>query len=180
MLLVRRYRLLVVLVCENFINLLIKFGLKDGHSIGFDSTKAGILQLLQRIRVPTCLFSTFPLAEYDSSWRMPRTHLFVAQEVLLDSGNGGEDFGVLVAPVRLEVFDARLRLAMDEDHPEKLDLCDSWAWWAMVEWDLAYVQVVVMQVIHGNVRYRARLRLLCRTDPGTPLLPSIGLHQGFT
>ena len=47
---------------------------------------------------------------------MPRTHLFVIQEALLDNGNGGEDFGVLVAPVRLEVFDARPRLARDEDH----------------------------------------------------------------
>ena len=47
---------------------------------------------------------------------MPRTHLFVIQEVLFDNGNGGEDFGVLVAPVHLEVFDARPRLAMDEDY----------------------------------------------------------------
>ena len=83
------------------------------------------------------LFGTFPLAEYDSSWRMPRTQLFVIQEVLLDNGNGGEDFGVLVAPVRLEAFDARPRLAMDEDH----DLCNSGAWWAIVGWDIAYVQV---------------------------------------
>lgn len=100
---------------------------------------------------------------------MPRTHLFVAQEVLLDSGDGGEDFGVLVAPVRLEVFDARLRLAMDEDLSDKLDLCDSWAWWAMVEWDLAYVQVVIMQVIHGNVRYRAEITIVMQDRSRYPL-----------
>lgn len=105
---------------------------------------------------------------------MPRTHLFVAQEVLLDSGDGGEDFGVLVAPVRLEVFDARLRLAMDEDLSGKLDLCDSWAWWAGSS-----------LCAGGNNASHSRK---CKVQSGDydcyagqiPLLPSNGLHRGFT